>query len=230
MQIDVLQRKALCLLGILEADALKIDRAVTHLGNGILGRGQRGLFGEHLDNTLCRLGGHGDHDVDHRKHHQRHEDLHAIVEHCGNMSYVDGIGSDRHFGADDQHEHHIKIHTQLHQRRVERHDALSTGKVATDIFSPRTKLLFLVLLARKALYHTHTAHIFLDRLVEAVVFLKNCTEGRHGFLSDLPKPKPQHGDHDHKRSGKRTAHDIRHHNRENQHQGTSDSSADNHHK
>lgn len=75
MQVDVVERLALRMLGILKAHVVKVDGAVGNLVHRLGRVGDRGLGGQHLGDAVLRFVGHGHHDKDHRQLHQTHEDL-----------------------------------------------------------------------------------------------------------------------------------------------------------
>ena len=132
------------------------------------------------------------------------------------MSHVDSAAAagDDDFRADGQHEQHIEVETDLHQRVVDCDNALGTGKVAADVLRGVAELLLFVFLTGKALDHTHGPDVFLHRTVEIVVLLKYAVKGGHSFFGDNQQSHDQHGNDHNKRSGQRTTHDIRHDDRE----------------
>ena len=78
MQVDIVERLAAGMLGVLKAHVVKVDGAVGNLEHGLGRVGDHGLGGQDLGNAVRRLVGHGHHDKDHRQLHQAHEDLEAI--------------------------------------------------------------------------------------------------------------------------------------------------------
>ena len=131
--------------------------------------------------------------------------------------------------ADQQNEDHIEVCAQLHQRRVERNDTFGVGKIVLDIFRCGGKLGFFVFLARKALDHAHTAHVFLNRFVEGVVFLEHAAESGHCLACDHNKTACKQRDDHHERRRERAAHNVCHNNGENEHQRCAYRNADKHH-
>ena len=69
MQVDIVERLAAGMLGILKAHVIEVDGAVGNLVHGLGRVGDRGLGGQHLGNAVCRLVCHGHHDKDHRQLH-----------------------------------------------------------------------------------------------------------------------------------------------------------------
>ena len=80
MQVDIVERLAAGMLGVLKAHVVKVDGAVGNLEHGLGRVGDHGLGGQDLGDAVRRLVGHGHHDKDHRQLHQAHEDLEAIGE------------------------------------------------------------------------------------------------------------------------------------------------------
>ena len=66
VQVDIVERLALRMRGILKAHVVKVDGTVGNLEHGLGGIGDRGLGGQHLGNAVRRFVGHGHHDKDHR--------------------------------------------------------------------------------------------------------------------------------------------------------------------
>ena len=66
VQVDIVERLALRMRGILKAHVVKVDGAIGDLEHGLGGIGDRGLGGQHLGDAVRRFVGHGHHDKDHR--------------------------------------------------------------------------------------------------------------------------------------------------------------------
>ncbi len=88
---------------------------------------------------------------------------------------------------------------------------------------------FLVVFAYIGFYDTHGLHIFLNRLVQGIVFFENPLKQRQSFADHHEKAEAQDRCHNQKYDCHFSAHDKRHDKGENQHQGTTDGSPDNHH-
>ena len=218
MQIDIGERKLLRMRRILKVNALKIDGAILYFGNGVFGIVHIGNLVKHLAHTLCGLCGNGEHNVDHGKHHQGHQNLHAVCQECGNLTDLYTANAiDCHKGTKQKNDRHVEIHAEVHQGGVERYDTLRTGKVLANGVCSICKLLFFVFFARKSLNNTHTAYIFFNRLVESVVFFEHALECGHCLAADQIQATAQNGNDNYKGYGKPTAHVSRHCNREDQH-------------
>ena len=231
MEVDVPQRVFLRAGGILEAHAVKVHGAVRDGRDRRGGIGERGLLAQDLADTLDGFGGHGEHHIDHGDHHQRHEHLNAVGEHGGELADVDGRAAirDDELRADEEHEHHIEVHAQLHERGVERDHALGVREVAADVVACGGELFRLVALTREALHHAHRAHVFLHGFVELIVLAEHRAERGHGLARDEEQPDDQHRHDDHKGQRESSAHNERHDDGEDHHQRRADRDADAHH-
>ena len=231
VEVDVPQRVFLRAGGILEAHAVKVHGAVRDGHDRRGGIGERGLLAQDLADTLDGFGGHGEHHIDHGDHHQRHEHLNAVGEHGGKLADVDGRAAvrDDELRADEEHEHHIEVHAQLHERGVERDHALGVREVAADVVARGGELLRLVALTREALHHAHRAHVFLHGFVELIVLAEHRAERGHGLARDEEQPDDQHRHDDHKGQREPSAHNERHDDGEDHHQRGADRDADAHH-
>ena len=79
---------------------------------------------------------------------------------------------------------HIYIHAKLHHRRIDRHNALGTGKVLADVPRGGGEFLFLIFLTHIALDHAYGLYVFLNRIVQRVVFAEHSAENRHCLADD----------------------------------------------
>lgn len=79
-KVDIIEDGFIGAFGIAEADIGKADAAVLDLVNGVFAVGDVAFLLQHLHDALGGGTGHGDHDKDHRKHHQAGKDLHDIGE------------------------------------------------------------------------------------------------------------------------------------------------------
>ena len=70
MQINILQRICFLIRTVRKADMMKINRTILHLGNSLRRRNNITLFIQYLINTLYRRKAHGQHNKNHRQHHQ----------------------------------------------------------------------------------------------------------------------------------------------------------------
>ena len=231
MQVDFRQRILFCLLRILEVYSLKIHRAVSDIEYRVFGVFECALLVKHLTNSLERLCRHGKDDVYHRQHHKGDEYLHTVGKHCGYLSYVDsrsaaGYGKAR---ADSQNEYHIEIQTELHYWGIERHYALRASEITHNVLGCRAELFFFVIFARKSLYNAHSADVFLDSFIEAIVFLENTAESRHRVLCDKQKSANKDGNNNYEGGCKRSTHDVCHDDSEKEHKRRTYSRAYYHH-
>ncbi len=231
MQVHVLEGILLCALAVLEAHVRELDGAVPDFGDGLVLHLEARLLDEHLDDTLHGLIGDGHHHIDHGDHHEAHEDLHAVGEHGGDLADVDkrAAARDNELRADHQHENHVEVHAQRHERVVERHDTFGFGEVLGDAAGGLAELLLLVVLAGEALHHAHRAHVFLNGLVHPVIAPEDRAEGRHGLAGDQQQTHDQHR-HDHQ-EGRReaAAHAVGHDDGEHEHQRCAHRDTDRHH-
>ena len=167
MQVNVSQRELPALLGIFKGNMVEIHASVCHLLLTIF-RGSQGAFvGQHLRDTLCALRCHGGHDEYHGEHHHRYQNLHAVGDQGRQLS---GGQLSRSSVDDDPrakviHQEHGQIHAEHHGRVIESQDLLNKGKVLAHLFSGLVKLLRLIGLTDKRLYHTDAGHILLYRVI-----------------------------------------------------------------
>ena len=210
---------------------VKIDRAILHLGH----RGCRIREGarliQDLGDTLGRLGRHGHHDENHAEHHEGHEDLEAVREERGELAHVKvgAAARDDRVGAEAQHEDHDGVEAELHERVVEREDALGLREVALDVGRGAVELLHLVVLTDEGLHDAHAVDVFLDGVVQAVVLLKYATEDRHDGPDDDREADAEDRDHGDEDPGHATAHDEGGGEGENQHRRCTETESDQHH-
>ena len=231
MQVNIGQSVALGLFGIFEADVVKVDRAVLDLGDGVFRAGQVALLGQHFDDTLGRFHRHGDHDENHRQAHQAHQNLEAVGQDGGHLadSNLGALAADDQVRTKGEHERHAGVDADLHHRAVQRHDALGLGEVAADILGSSREFLLLIIFADIALDNAHGLDVFLNRVVERVVFAEYPAEDRHGRADNQRQTDTQQRNGDQKDHGQTAAHHKAHHKREDQHQRAADCDADDHH-
>ena len=73
-------------VGIAEADVLKVHAAVRHLGEGVFGGDDVALLPQDLHDALGAGGGHGDHHEYHGQHDQAGENLDYIGDHAHQLA------------------------------------------------------------------------------------------------------------------------------------------------
>ena len=231
MKIDVREDVILSIGLILEAHVVEIDRAILHLGH----RGSRiregALLTKDLGDTLGRLGRHGHHDENHAEHHEGHEDLEAVGQERGELSDVE-IGAaarDNRVGAEAQHEDHDGVEAELHQRVIEREEALGLCEVALDVGRRAVELLHLVVLTDERLHDAHAVDVLLDGVVQAVVLLEDAPEDRHNRADDDGEADAEDRDDCDENPGHASAHDEGGGEGENQHRRRTEAEAHQHH-
>ena len=231
VEIHMLQGVALGGPGVLVADAVKIDGAVLHFLDRILGAGQAALFLQHLDDTLGGLHGHGDDHEHHGEHHQAHEDLEAVCNDGRHLADVDlqALAGYDGVGAEAQDEDHAGVHAELHHGVVDGHDALGTGEVPANVLGGDAELLFLIVFADVALDHTHGLYVLLHRVVEGVVLAEHPAENGGGLADHQSQADAQQRDRHQEDHGQAAAHGKAHDEGEDQHQRPADGHADDHH-
>ena len=231
VKIDVREDVILSIGLILEAHVVEIDRAILHLGH----RGSRICEGarlvQDLGDTLGRLGRHGHHDENHAEHHEGHEDLEAVGQERGELSdiEVDAAARDDRVGAEAHDENHDGVEAELHQRVVEREDALGLREVALDVGRRAVELLHLVVLTHEGLHDAHAVDVLLDGVVQAVVLLEDATEDRHDRTDDDGETDAEDRDDRDEDPGHASAHDEGGGEGENQHRRRTEAESNQHH-
>ena len=90
MQVDVRERHALGLLGVLEAHVVKVDGAIDDGVAWVAWVLEVGDLQQHLTDAPGALLRHGDHDEYHREHHEAHEHRDTIGDQGRHLAYVHG--------------------------------------------------------------------------------------------------------------------------------------------
>ena len=231
MQIYVREGEFFRLVGIFETHAAEINGTVCYVGYGIFRVGEGRLLGKYFVQAFHGFRRHGEHDVNHGQHHQLHENLHAIGEHGGDFTHVDktAAGGDDEFGANQQYKYHVEIHAELHERRVECHQAFGEGEVLANGFGGGGEFLLFIRFSGKTFHHPHVSYVLFDGFVETVVFAEHAAESRHGFARHQQQPARQDGHQNQERGRQSTPHDVSHDNGKNQHQGCAHGDANEHH-
>ncbi|MPM45443.1 hypothetical protein SDC9_92130 [bioreactor metagenome] len=233
VQVDVRKRHAFRLFRIAEADVVKVDRAVCNRLHRMFGAGKRALLAQNFDDTPTGFVCNRDHDKHHGEHHQAHQCLKAVdhqrrelanVEVCPAAARCDGIC------AKGEDEHHVDIQAKLHHGAVEREDFLRLGELCAEVFGSHAELLLFIVLANEGLHDADALYIFLDRLVQRVIFAEHTAKDRERFADDEKQPESKDRNHHNKDQRELAAHDKGHDDRENEHQRASNRDADEHHK
>ncbi len=231
MEVDVLERGALCLLGVLEAHVVEIDGAVWHLHDRVLGVGKRRLLLQDLADTPRGLFSHRDHDEDHGEHHEAYEEREAVGDERGELAHAHGLR----LGRDDGHRAEVDdegvddIDCQRHERRVPGKDALHVHEVMIEGAGSLIELLLLVILAHIGLDDADAGDVLLDGIVQAVVLAEDAAEDRHGCERDLEDGIAKEEGDDHVDDCHGAAGDKRHDDGEEGKHRAADGCADDHH-
>ena len=107
------------------------------------------------------------------------------AENCPHIERQTARCDDR-IGTERQHEDHHRIQAKLHERIVERQDALGTRKVGADVAGGCGKLLLFIILAHIGFDDAHALDVFLDRIVQYIILMEYLFKQRHN-LTDYPK-------------------------------------------
>ena len=231
MQIDVFQRHAIRLCGVFEADVFKIHAAVRHIIDGGVRVMEVAFLVEHLADTLCRSRRHGNHDEDHREHHQPHQNLHGVGDHARQRADIQirAAGLDNELCREVADQDAADRDAELHERIVEREDFLCAQEITAHIVRLGSELFGLIVFAHEALDHAHCLHVFLHGVVEPVVLLEDCLEKRHCRLCHQIQTEAEDRNDAGEDEGKLLADLNGHHRRKNQHHRRADRHTDHHH-
>ena len=231
MQIHVCQGISFRLGEILKAYVLEINGAVLHLSDRIGRACQSGHLIQHLHNAADGFGGDGQDYVDHGQHHQLYKDLHAVCQHSGDLAHIDegAAAGDDQLRAHQKHEDHVEVHTDLHERAVQCHNAFRLGEIPADVFGCLAEFFLFIFLTGEALDYTHTAYVFLNGLIQPIVFLEYAAESRHSLPADEEQTCCQKRNEHDEGGGQSAAHNVRHNDGEDQHQRRPHRRADDHH-
>ena len=232
MQVDIVERLALGVLGILKAHVIEVDGAVGDLVHGLGRVGDRGLGGQHLGNAVRRLVSHGHHDKDHRQLHQAHQNLEAVGKDGGELAHVEqgALARDDELGAQVDDDDERAVDADVHHGVVEGEQLLGAGEVHLDVARGGGELLLLVVLAHVALDHAHAGDVFLDGLVERIVLVEHAGKDRAHLIDDEEQAKAQQRNNDQVDHGDAAAHGVGHGKGKDQHQRRAHGDADEHHK
>ena len=232
MQVDIVERLAACMLGILKAHVIEVDGAVGNLVHGLGGVGDRGLGGQHLGNAVRRLVGHGHHDKDHRQLHQAHQNLEAVGKDGGELAHVEqgALARDDELGTQVDDDDERAVDADVHHGVVEGEQLLGAGEVHLDVARGGGELLLLKVFAHVALDYAHAGDVFLHRLVERVVLMEDAGKDRAHLKDDKEQSKAQQRNDDQVDHGDAAAHDKRHGKGEDQDKRRAHGDTDNHHK
>ena len=232
VQVDIVERLALCMRGILKAHVVKVDGTVGNLEHGLGGIGDRGLGGQHLGNAVRRFVGHGHHDKDHRQLHQAHEDREAIGKDRGELAHVEqrALARDDELGSQVDDDDKCAVDADVHHGVVKGEQLLGAGEVHLDVARGGGELLLLKVFAHIALDHAHAGDVFLDGLVKGVVLVEHAREDGAYLKDDKEQSKAQQRNDDQVDHGDAAAHDKCHGKGEDQDQRRAHGDTDDHHK
>ena len=172
---------------IFEADA-----AVRDLHERILRVREAGLFCDDLCDTPGTGLGHRDHDHDHGKHHQAHQDIHAVGQQTHQVSGGQ-LAADDHVGAEPADQQDAGIDDSHHDRADRRESELRLKKHLIDIRGGPVEASDLIILADISLDDTDRGNIFLYAFVHGVIPLKH--------LLEIAGGRPHHSAHKHSQHG-----------------------------
>ena len=186
---------------------------------------------EHLADTLCRSRRHGNHDEDHREHHQPHQNLHGVGDHARQRADIQirAAGLDNELCREVADQDAADRDAELHERIVEREDFLCAQEITAHIVRLGSELFGLIVFAHEALDHAHCLHVFLHGVVEPVVLLEDCLEKRHCRLCHQIQTEAEDRNDAGEDEGKLLANLNGHHRRKNQHHRRADRHTDHHH-
>ena len=231
LEIDLFERAAVRLLGILEVDSVKLDVAVRDLVDGVFGIGQSALFVEHLDDAVGGRLRDRDHDHDHRKHRQRRQRLRRIDDQDHEVAAVErffcGLHDDHRTDKADHRDR--RPHAELHQWVVERNDLFAAREVGAHVLRRLVELVDLVVLAHIRLDDADALDVLLHRLVERVVLFEHLVEYRIDFFEDDEQSRSEYGYEYRKDHAHLPVDRIGHSQRDDHHHRAAERDADDHH-
>ena len=231
MKIDVREDVILSIGLILEAHVVEIDGAILHLSHRGCQIREGARLVQDLGDTLGRLGRHGHHDENHAEHHEGHEDLEAVGQERGELSDVEvgTVARDDRVGAEAQDEEHDGVDTELHQRVVQREEALGLREVALDVGRGAVELLHLEVLTNEGLHDAHAVDVFLHGVVQTVILPENAAEDRHNRADDDGEADAEDRDDRDEDPGHASTHEKGSGEGENQHRRRTEAESDQHH-
>ena len=81
-----------------------------------------------------------------------------------------------HLRTNEVNQHDRTKDEEHHDGGIESHDLLSKGEVGADFFGTLPETRLFIVLVHKGLHDANTSNIFLDRVVQGIVFLKDSSE------------------------------------------------------
>ena len=230
--VDVAQSEPLRLFGVLETHVPELHAAVGHFIDGVVGVGQRALLVKHLRDTLGRRRRDGNHDHDHRQHHQRGHTLRAVRDEAGQRRGVQlrCAGIDDELRTVNAHERNRRPYGELHKRAVERHYHFAALEVRAHVLRRLCEFLYLVIFADIGLHDAHALDVFLNGLVHRVVLLEHLRENGVNLSENEEKPDAQHGNEREEYERYLPVDGECHNDGHDEHNGASHRDADYHHK
>ncbi len=103
------------------------------------------------------------------------------------------------------------------------------SEILAYLFGSAGEFFLFVILAHKALDGTHCRNVFFNGLVELVILAEYASECGHCFARNKKKSDSEERYNDNEHRGKTAAHDIRHNDREDQHERAADRHSDDYH-
>ena len=212
-----------------EIHIFKINAAVLHLHHRILRIADVGLLLKDLTDSLrtgCR---HGQHDKDHRYHHQAEQNHHDVAKQRGQLAGCHRAANDL-MRAKPRDSDDACIHNQGHHRHVHNHQLLCADEQLVQLLYRLVEFRFLIILTDKCLDDANGRDILLHTRIQVVIFaeggpkcLRSPSDNNHEKCSENRQcPKENQTD-------LRTDHDA-HYQCNDHHERRTDRNADNHHK
>ena len=231
MQINIGERVLFRFFGIFEVYVFKVDIAVFHGHNGIFGILNGAFFVKHFHDTARGFHRHRHCHEYHREHHAVGKDLDAVCKQTGIVTDIEGFtaGGNDEMRGEETYADHRGIDGNLHEGVVKRKDFFRFREVFGEIARRFFEFFGFKIFAHEGFYHADAFNVFLNGFVEGIVFTERALEDRHNLSCDEEKRETENGHEANVNASERTAHNERHHERENKHKGRADCDADEHH-
>lgn len=236
VQIDAGKRKLFRVFRIFETDVIEDDVAVFDLGDRVFGGNDAALFLQNRHDTFG--GGTRDdhHDENHRKLHDGGKNLRGVHDERRQIAARHGAGNvvrlhrlPRNDRREQEDEQESEPYAELHDRPVDRHDALGEGEVFADVLGSRLELFLFKVLAHEGFDDADALDVLADGAVHVVVLVEHLFKDGVRLQNDEHEHRGEHGHERQKypRDGDvdRKGHDER----EDEHERAADRHADDHH-
>ena len=179
---------ALALFTVAERNIFKINAAVRDSIVGAFRITERRLLIQHTGNSLGAGKRHREHDDDKGKHHQTHQNLHTVGEHCSQLA-CGQLTSDNHHCAEPADRNNAAVYGEHHQRRDSNHEVFRLDKKSVEVIRRPVEFTDLMLLTDKRFDNTDRGNILLYTGIEIIIAFKNLAEILVGANGD----KRHHG-------------------------------------